>query len=322
MSEQKDSKEKKFEAKRSAGRPGILGDGADSSREKNSLNLAEHWASGRKFSPLLVGAIVVVLLVALLAIFYSTGKSDSVEGNTNSEEGKKSVELDFFERSTPAEIRRATEDAIRGFMNAKSNVERCRFVIGEEKLKEKMDEFYARFGTASTPLAFGKLESADQASFGGRAMMIALATEPSGKRAWMYNLFPVGDGMRIDWETSVSYGEYSWPRFLREQPEEAIQMRVYLKRLPLFKMRQRLASEYDTYELTAFGETQTANLFMKKDSEVTDQLRRYVPANAKHPMNLLLRWEPGKGGEKEIQLEKILHNLWADEEWVMSGMAE
>lgn len=304
----KDLDKEKYQAYQTRGRVEL--EGPSENLIEGAAQLEEGWAAAESGLPKLMVILVIgglVGVVVAMVIFYRMAVNPVGENPKSEPEPVVVVELNFIERSTTGEVHQAVEETVRGFMEAKSNVERCRYVLGGDRLKETMDEFYSRHGSASQPQGFGEMRKPEPGAFEGEAIMLALAVDRSGKKAWMYSLFPRGDGMKIDWETSVSYGEYSWPRFLREKRKEKTQMRVYLQRLPSFKATRKLPTEADAYEVTAFGETQIEVLYVAKESEVNEALQAVVPEKLKHPVNLFLSWNE-KG---ELQADEFIHNLWA-----------
>ena len=294
----KDSDKEKFQSNKTKRLVGLEG----------PSEIEERWESQDSGLPkwlivLVVGGLVGVVL-AIVIFGQSTG--DEPVGDELVADPVVVEEPAFIERSSTEEIHRAVRETVKGFMEAKSNVERCRYILGGERLKGTMDEFYARFGSETQPQGFGEMREPEPAAFEGETIMLVLAVDRSGKKAWMYSLFSEKDGMKIDWETSVGYGEYSWPRFLREKPREKTQMRVYLKRLPSFRATRTLPNEADAYEVTAFGERQTEVLYVAKGSGLSAVLQSVVPEGLKHPVNLYLSWNE-KG---ELQADELIHNLW------------
>ena len=305
--ELKDPDREKFQAQRTKGRVEL--EGPSENAIEGAEVLEERWDASAPGLPkwmviLIIGGLVGV--VVAMVISYRSSANPPVEKAQPEPEAVVVGKLSFIERSTTSEVHQAVEETVKGFMEAKSNVERCRFVLGGDHLKETMDEFYSRYGSASQPQGFGEMREPEPGAFEGETIMLVMAVDRSGKKAWVYSLFPEGDGMKIDWETSVSYGEYSWPRFLREKPKEKTQMRVYLKRLPSFKATRQLPNEADAYEVTAFGERQTEVLYVAIESEVNVALRSVIPEKLKHPVNLYLSWNE-KG---ELKADKFIHNLW------------
>ena len=307
----KDLNKEKDQAYQTRGRVEL--EGPSENLIEGATQLEERWEATQSGLPKLmvisvIGGLVGVVLA--MVIFYRMSVNPAEENPRSGPELVVVEEFNFIERSTTSEVHQAVEKTVRGFMEAKSNMERCLYVLGGDRLKETMDEFYSRYGSASQPQGFGEMRKPEPGAFEGETIMFALAVDRSGKKAWMYSLFPRGDGMKIDWEASVSYGEYSWPRFLREKRKEKTQMRVYLQRLPSFKATRKLPNEADAYEVTAFGETQIEVLYVAKESEVNEALQAVVPEKLKHPVNLFLSWNE-KG---ELQADEFIHNLWATPE--------
>lgn len=221
----------------------------------------------------------------------------------------------FMERTAPEEFSKAVETTLKGFMNASTHKERCQFILNGEGKISKLEEFYAREQAAFLPKGFGRVEVSIPAAFDGRSMVLALAVEKSGKRAWNYSLFPEGDSMKINWETSVSYGEMNWRSFLAEKPSKPTQMRVYLSQIPVVQMTQFSPDHYDAYTVSAYGVPGTVILPVPKGTPKANTLLKYVsPSAQKHPINLSLSWKIRENAQKKsgqsLHLENVIHNLW------------
>ena len=306
--DKKDSGKDKYQARRTKGRVEV--DGPSENAFEDEEQLEERWESTGFSLPkwvlaLVVGGLIGVIVAAVIA--YRTSANPPAVRKEIALEQAVIEEPSFIERSSSKEIQEAVEETVSGFMNASSNVERCRYVLGGERLQETMDEFYSRYGSASQPQGFGRIQTSEPAVFGGETIMIVLAIDKSGKRGWTYSLFSDDEGMRIDWESSVSYGEFSWPKFLREKPKTKVQMRVYLRRLPTYRATRKLPNEADAFEVTAYRESLTEVLYVAKESAVGEALEKIIPERVKHPVNLYLSWND----QGELQADELIHNLWA-----------
>lgn len=266
---------------------------------------------GGLIATLLLVGLVISILGCLVAMMMMGKKGEEMQVESPSTDAVV-PSVGFLERASQDEIKKATLDAVRGFMNATTNEERCRYLLGGESMVRTLDEFYSREDAAYLSSGFGKIQSSESAVFDGEIVIIALAVESSGKRAWAYSLFAGEENdMKIDWMTSVSYGEMNWPRFLKEKPRKPVQMRVYLKRLAGFQATRHNPDEYDAFEVTAYGYPvdQVEILYVAKGSDEGEDLAKCVGrgGGARHPVNLSLSW----GGERPVlQLEEVIHNLW------------
>lgn len=284
--------------------------------------LEESWGENeRGKKKWIVAALMIVLILGFASVFIVTAfvnPAEMMPQKTASQNNPVKPELPkapptFMDRATPEEVKKAVETTIRGFMNATTHEQRSQFILKGEMKAPKLAEFYSREQAAFLPQGFGKIQLSEPAAFNGQTMVLALAVEKSGKRAWSYSLFPAGDGMKIDWETSVSYGELNWNHFCQRQPAAPTQMRVYLSRIPAFQMTKFSPDDYDAYLMSAFGVPGTKTLRVTRGSPEAEKLSRFVGNSSKHPVNLLLSWRNNQQNEKKIiHLEGVLHNLWTD----------
>jgi len=220
----------------------------------------------------------------------------------------------FMETSNAAEIRASTEAAIRGFMNASTDAERCQFVLGGTRVEQRMTKFHQR-PDAATPSGFGTLLQVNFAAFAGIPIQAATASEANQQVGWSFILLPLRDRMVIDWEASVAYGTRSWADFLGNTHADPADMRVYLKRLsppdPLPNLHY--------YEVSARAENGNVLATIPADSPLATLLSATVPLGASQPVHLRLRWQHLDSSPPTLEIIALIHNFWLDaERWKAS----
>ena len=199
--------------------------------------------------------------------------------------------LHFIESHTSEEVVAEVERVVRAYMMAETTEERARYVIGGEEVLEKMKEYEAREGVV-LPQGFGQISSRLNSAVDGLPVVGVGAMDAAGK-AWTIGLVPGIDGMFIDWESSVSYGEMAWSQFARERPKEGKQMRVYLLRF--INEDHRLLEDPPLYyriSSPVSGEQIIAE--PARGSQVEVDLKVLVPQGIKHPLLVKMRFHEGR----------------------------
>ncbi len=213
----------------------------------------------------------------------------------------------FIEKATPTEIQQAIEKCLSGFMNARSNAERCRFIIGGSHFQDSLDEYYNRPGI-HPPQNFGRILENNTAAFGGVTMHAVLALEAEESSGWVFNLLPTQTEMKIDWASSVGYGEQSWKRFQETKPREPTTMRVYLARAG---GGQQTADpqKFGFCKIYTRGDEQSLPGFFQIDTKMARTLKKIVPPGGRQPVTVTVRWNHEGTA---VEIIKISHNFWID----------
>ncbi len=223
----------------------------------------------------------------------------------------------FMETSNAAEIRASTEAAIRGFMSATTDAQRCQFVLGGTSVEQRMTKFHQRPDSA-TPAGFGALLEVGHAAFAGIPIQVATASEANQQVGWSFILLPLRDRMIIDWEASIAYGTRSWADFIGNTHADPADMRVYLKRLsppdPLPNLHY--------YEVSARAENDNVLATVPADSPLATLLSATVPLGASQPVHLRLHWQHHDSSPPTLEIIALIHNFWIDAERWRSSLRE
>lgn len=248
-------------------------------------------------------AIVFLFAAGFLAFSLFSGDKDKPvnrQGNNKPEPPKS-----FLEKSTTAEIDQAITACVKGFMNASSHQERCRFLIGGDTLEPSLALLYSRPDT-DPPQSFGNIHTKQQGAFQGVPMYAVFATEAHRNSGVFLNLLPTQSGMAIDWESSVGYGDLSWTDFSESKPSSPTLMRVYLEMIPF-------DPEEPDNDLRAYCEISVRGSSLKhlasfpRNSEVASKLTTFATPGAIQPLCLKLRWISNGAS---VEISEIVHNYW------------
>ncbi|MDA0768225.1 MAG: hypothetical protein O3A87_11905 [Verrucomicrobia bacterium] len=266
------------------------------------------------------GVAVLVMLAVVWVVVIKPKLNRPVEVLVAARTPEMKVTVSRFIRDSSAEaIALSVETAVRGFMEATTDEERCRWVGGGESLREEMAEFYAREGVEA-PRGFGGIESSKPLPFAGIPVEVVVAKEREGDGMEAFNLFPGSDRMLIDWESSVGYGEMGWEDFLKTHPTEAVQMRVFLRWENYYNYEFADDRKYQCLGVRVRDGNEELYGYVERGSETELRLREVVAADAITPMNLRLKFLPWSGDKRIVWIEEVLHAYWVDGKQVEARM--
>lgn len=262
--------------------------------------------AGARILSLLLGLFLVLCLIGWAVIRWG-GEGQPVKSSPPA------VRLNFLERSAPAEVERSVDHAVKGFMSAKSLSERAQFVIGGGEVLAKMKEFYGRKGHLPPDGCSGIPDQISGVS-GGGLMIGARGIDLNGSSTW-FTLVPGMEGMLIDWESTVGYGEMPWAQFLKERPTEELTMRVYLVRFIDEEDQGKKDVRY-YYKVSDRSNSSSVIAVPSQGSELEARLPEVVAARANHPVTVRIRF---REGQPFAEITELVHDLWVDlkrvEQW-------
>jgi hypothetical protein len=286
-----------------------------SSSSKEHEDPEQIWVGGLSKSRLkrllIVGVAATLVLVAIIWNVLdkrdAKGVVEPAAGRTDFSKSRPTM----VDTVSAEELRTAAEDVVRGFMEAGTTEERMKFVLPDDGLAERMEEYYRR-PEAPAPAGFGEMVVFEPAAFDGVPVYWTESTESSGARRQFFNLIPLRDRMVIEWESSVIYGAMSWAVFVAEKPTEPVQMRVLLTGSDYYNHQYADESAYEAFEIVAeeLGE-EWLYAYGERGSEVGFALSRVRAVPGEHQYNLMLRWTEG-AASRGVRIEEVIHLYWAD----------
>jgi len=260
---------------------------------------------------LTIGLGIVLGLSILGWIFILISRGDTIVPVTTVTQGgnetlpEHSVS-DFMENSSPEEVSDSARQAVAGFLNARTLKGRCQFIHGGESHLEKMRQFYARIGESDQPSGFSKIAFERLESMEGVPFIYLNALDASGE-THVFNLLPTSDGMLIDWESSVCYGEMTWEEFQEKKPEEPVLMRV------LLSSRHSEDDEGTPLDFVLLSERDDRSLrivYVDPDGEVSRTLKDVFKTGASfYPYTLYVTWNTER---RVAEVTGLKHLYWMD----------
>lgn len=254
-------------------------------------------------------ALIILSLAILVTVTHFIVRTFVENPNPEPTPTRPSESLLFTEAASAAEINASTKSAVRGFMEASTYADRCHFVVGGSTLEDRMRNFYQR-PENPVPNSFGSIIDLKSTAFVGTPMQIVSVAESNGHSGWTFNMLPTSDRMLIDWESSVGYGELSWPNLLNQQPTEPLAMRVYLHRCHRYLPPFTDESSYEAFEITARGYSERLFGYALRNSPLQSQLQTIVPEGASQPVHITLRWKTKDPDCQAVEITSLLHNFW------------
>lgn len=217
----------------------------------------------------------------------------------------------FLTELTPQEAREATEDAVRGMMDATSIVERLEWARPVSGLKERMEDYYSREG-GLIGMKFGSIVDVSPVAFEGIPMEVVTATGKGSETIFPFTVLPGSDRMLVDWDSSVAFGGMSWDKLLAERPTQAVQMRVFVAPSDYYNYEFSDDRRYACLLLTSRGSEDILYGYVERGSEPALMLARAVQASAAMPMNVRIKFPENTASKNFVVIEEIIHSYWVD----------
>ena len=264
---------------------------------------------------LLIALTIVCSLFLLWSIGYFLFGNQGVQNSPGapiSKEGNPALQDHsvggFMEDASPEELRRATQLAVEGFLNAKTLAERCQFIHGGKSHLAKMQEVYARAGKLNLPNGFSKIVLERLETVESIPFVFLRALDDCGE-THVFNLLPTNDGMLIDWESSVCYGEMTWEKFQEEMPEGPVLMRVLLSKR---HSEDDVSTPLDFALLSERDNRSHRIVYIDPDGEVSRTLKEVFETGASfYPYTLYVSWN----AERQVaEVSGLKHLYWMDPE--------
>ncbi len=192
------------------------------------------------------------------------------------------------------------------FLNCINTEERLKYVLTPEIERSRMIDYYEKRGNLD--VALWKIKLIKPANIEG--IQIWMVAYLDVKKNMRYMRFErMGNAFRIQWSSSVGYGELPWDQFAVAQPSEPVQMRCYILR-----NTGTNPSGFDPLIHYSFivenqrGEF-TKPAIMHRNSEGAHLLDS-IPTGSRNPVNLLLKYTDLPNGNRQLVIDKLLHFQW------------
>jgi hypothetical protein len=177
--------------------------------------------------------------------------------------------------------------------------------VNGENLIPAMTAYYQREGV-SLPLSEGEISVENPTAASGIVVYPTLVRHPNLIKPTPYTVISVEDGMRIDWESTVSYCEIPWSEFISRRPTEAVTMRVYLIRLIDEDNNKEDSSEV-LYQVTNKSMKGFCLAVAPHPSQIGNTLEDLIKDKELRPVTIRLRFVEG---QKAAVIEEIVHDTW------------
>jgi hypothetical protein len=299
-------------------------------RPHNEQTVEDAWDStaepdskeDRRFSMILVGVATVAIIVALIFVATRTSKAPV-------EPFIPPVATGSASRLFSAEHIELAESALRGFLAAKTDKERLKFVLAPKTLTAQMADYYSRSAAASTELR--KIESTKFMEINGH-LWCSLQFSDQNFSTHLATLKEAGDAYLLDWESFVAYGEMPWDELCQKRPTAPKQMRVLLAHTPYYNFKYSDPTKYVAFRIESREPSQWlygyveresalhrtllgyAPLGSKRESALPGTILGYVSLVSKQPLNVRLHFEADAGADNLAIIDEVIHTGWATPE--------
>jgi hypothetical protein len=252
-------------------------------------------------------ALVLVLAAGVLLVMnyiWSTWKSRSTEA----------AEIVPIAEDTDVvgeEARMARETVIR-FLDAEEFEARAALVRDAERVRPLMREYYGRRGFGAEP--YRRL--IDQAETGGGWMYFDmdglqyLLVEMEDYTVRVLVVEQTEEGVKIDWESWVIYGEMEWADFKTKRPTELVLMRPIVSSSDYYNFHFADREKWSCYRLSDPRIGGEVYGYAEKDSENDLKLAGLIARKGTAWPVVKLRWPAEGRSDRQVEIVEILSDRW------------
>jgi hypothetical protein len=269
---------------------------------RGDVNLADEreWAAPRRRSwPLpLTGLLAVASVILWFAIWKMRSVADSPVSVTRT--GSEVYEQAKAEATT-------VEQVIRGFVEAATPAERFQWVSDGERIKEAFHRFYET--RPVVPIKVKAFLAIMPTELNGRKLYLSKFEDEAGDPD--YVILTLEDkGYRVEWESTMAYGELDWESFCAELPQRNVEMRVYLEWSNHYDGKYDTPVKYQSFYLTHPSSDKGIYAYVPRDSLVWERIKTSTIPGGKSPVNLLLTFESDAEPRDSALVVDFLHKHW------------
>jgi hypothetical protein len=188
----------------------------------------------------------------------------------------------------------ASEDVVRGYLEAKTWQERLPYVLDPERIRPLLEERYGGRATLSPPKSFSISPPVERGAY---LLMNVSGSDADGQA--FQSLLPLkrtGVGGKIDWEAAVGYNPKSLKTFLATKTNEPAVFRVMCDRASYYTFNYVNARHsHLSVRIVDADPFKTTHGYISRDSDVGERLVELLEDGKAHPLTLELKCEGPEG---------------------------
>lgn len=285
--------------------------------ESGSLGGEMDWMSSEEKKPVPYGWFVLIFLLVVglaatsaMLIFRSSSSDVEVAKQAVVER----IEENREDEAEAEALVEAIEENLARYIAADSVDDLLPLVRDPERVGPLMEDWYARH-----PIKARKFEG----------LGVFQPFDLEGRLFWLITCLVEGDDSEtilmeqtedgrvfVDWETQVCYQPMAWDDYVEKRPEgEALDFRVYLQTDwgGFYSHEFRDEETWGVYRLWTRDSEEYVFGYVKKGSELEEQLSKLSGANKGYPLALYLRLRIPEGttSPRGVLIEEVISERWA-----------
>ena len=200
------------------------------------------------------------------------------------------------------------EPMARKFLEAKSIDEILPLVRNPLVAEPRMKTLYPDRSTP--PVGLDQFNTDSEIVHEGEHLTVKVRTKNFDERNLTF--FNTPDGLKIDWESWVTWSEMPWKDFLAKKPVEPAVFRVTLSQQEYYNIGFTDDSKWQSYQLSCPGQEKSIYGYVERNSALDQQLR--PPSDVKlTDLTLKLRFPANARSDNQVLIEGIVSESWVIE---------
>jgi hypothetical protein len=203
----------------------------------------------------------------------------------------------------------AVQKVMPAFFNAQTVEARLPFVTDPERAMERMSKFYTG-QRGSDPKIVSWSVGSPQA--GPQGDYLPLTIEDSTGGTVTVVMEETAEGVRLDWENLVAYGDANWQDWVSRRGLTPVSMRVRVRKVERYDATFT-RDLYQSYEIEHRSGPPALTGYILRSERDAQNLARICSTENWHFANLYLRIPSGTEGSASVAIDGVIPNRWQDQ---------
>jgi hypothetical protein len=261
-------------------------------------------ATDRAGPRFILGFLLLAIAGGGLAWIYI--KSLSTSAQTAGGE-KEAVKLSAGERVERAKL--AVQNLSQTLAGAQNIEARIALVSDPDRAREKMEKYYGEQQGTDPKIVSWNVGSPVT---GPQGDYLPLTIEDSTGTTITIVMEETGEGVRIDWENFVGYGEQNWQDYCTRRPIPPSAMRVRMRKSEHYEGIYN-KTKWQAYDLEHRSGPPALTGYVLRSERISQTLNDLCNDDQWHTANVYLRFESGAGGDRLVNIDDIIPTRWQDQ---------
>ncbi|MGJ8697250.1 MAG: hypothetical protein ACSHYF_13110 [Verrucomicrobiaceae bacterium] len=199
----------------------------------------------------------------------------------------------------------ATEEAVKGFLNAATITEKAKWIRDKERVKPLMENYYG-----SEDIEPERLRNFDKSQVTYRGNLLSSYVQLNDFSSKPIAILKVKDEYFVDWESWVGYCEVPANKMILLKPKGEVLMRAYVTSQKYYNYG--FSDDRKWYSVKLFFQDQDRSLwaYAEKNSQLTERLIRTLSSRSEIPMVVSVRYPEGGRADDQVILTRVYTDGW------------